>query len=429
MGVMIAVTAFVIDVMEEQLTELRYKTAQKGIDGAGLGAGYGVYLAFSVVFGGLSVLLTCYVGPGAAGSGVAEVMGMLNGIVYPNCIGYRTLFTKVFGVALAVSGGLKVGKEGPLAHIGANIGVIALYLPLGFNKYFRNDIVKREVMAAGSGAGVAAAFGAPIGGALFAYEISNPANFWTFDLLWKTFFCTATTCFLLNFMITVYDNGTLSIVNGGIIKFGEFQKRSFTFASLIPFVIIGIICGILGAIYVYVNSVLMAKLRKKILTSNFKRIAECLFWVILSCSIVYFSPNIYPDRCPSQKSKALELIQYRCPEGTYNPLASLLMNTEGSAIKALFNESFNYNATEMLVFFLIWYVLCMLTYGTFVPSGLFVPGILMGCGLGHWIEQVIEEGIQTNTDPAIYAIVTASGILTGYTRLTFCIVVIMLETA
>lgn len=168
------------------------------------------------------MLLTCYVGPGAAGSGVAEVMGMLNGIVYPNCISYRTLFVKVFGVALAVSGGLKVGKEGPLAHIGANIGVIALYLPLGFNYYFRNDRVKREVMAAGSGAGVAAAFGAPMGGALFAYEISNPANFWSFDLLWKTFFCTSTTCFLLNILLTAKDGGDFGIVNGGIIKFGKF---------------------------------------------------------------------------------------------------------------------------------------------------------------------------------------------------------------
>ena len=369
MGVIIAVTAFVIDVMEEQLTELRYKTAQKVLTGTGLGGGYVVYLAFSLVFGGLSVLLTCYVGPGAAGSGVAEVMGMLNGIVYPNCIGYRTLFTKVFGVALAVAGGLKVGKEGPLAHIGANIGIISLYLPLGFNKYFRNDIVKREVMAAGAAAGVAAAFGAPIGGALFGYEISNPANFWSFDLLWKTFFCTSTTCFLLNFLITVYHSGTLGIVNGGIIKFGEFQKRNFTFASLIPFVIIGIICGILGAIYVQVNSVWMSKFRKRILTNNFNRIAECLAWVILTCTIVFFTPDIYANRCPKNQSKVLELIEYKCPEGSYNPLASLLMNTEGSAIKALFNESFNYTGIEMLIFFLIWYILCMLTYGVFVPSG------------------------------------------------------------
>lgn len=38
----------------------------------------------------------------------------------------------------------------------------------------------REFLAAGISAGVSVAFGAPIGGALFAYEISGPATFWTF---------------------------------------------------------------------------------------------------------------------------------------------------------------------------------------------------------------------------------------------------------
>lgn len=257
--------------------------------------GYLTYLLFSLVFGALAVLLTCYVGPGAAGSGVAEVMGMLNGIVYPNCISYRTLFTKIFGTALAVSGGLKVGKEGPLAHIGANIGVISLYLPLVINKYFRNDKNKREVMAAGSGAGVAAAFGAPIGGSLFAYEISKPANFWSFDLLWKTFICTSTTCFLLNFFVTIHHGDPLNIVNGGIIKLGKYEKRDYTFSSLIPFTVIGIICGLLGAGYVYMNT-LMGKFRKKYVTDNFRKIIETCAWVFITATITFLAPAIW-NRC------------------------------------------------------------------------------------------------------------------------------------
>jgi len=69
-------------------------------------------------------MLTIYVGPGANGSGVAEIMAMLNGVNYPGCIGYRTLFVKMVGTTLGVCGGLCIGKEGPLAHIGAIIGSI-----------------------------------------------------------------------------------------------------------------------------------------------------------------------------------------------------------------------------------------------------------------------------------------------------------------
>lgn len=52
-------------------------------------------------------------------------------------------------------------------------------------------------MAAGAAAGVSVAFGAPIGGALFAYEISRPNTFWTFGLLWRVFLTTSVSCFVL----------------------------------------------------------------------------------------------------------------------------------------------------------------------------------------------------------------------------------------
>lgn len=80
------------------------------------------FVIISVIFGGLAALMTVYVGPGALGSGIAELMAYLNGIKYPNFIGMRTLATKVFGCSLAVSAGLCIGKEGPLAHIGAIVG-------------------------------------------------------------------------------------------------------------------------------------------------------------------------------------------------------------------------------------------------------------------------------------------------------------------
>jgi chloride channel 7 len=66
------------------------------------------------------------------GSGVAEVIGYVNGVNYPDCININTLVTKIVGVVLAVAGGLAVGKEGPLAHIGANLGSAIVNLP-GFS--------------------------------------------------------------------------------------------------------------------------------------------------------------------------------------------------------------------------------------------------------------------------------------------------------
>ena len=129
-------------------------------------------------------LLTTYWGQGAAGSGVAEYIGYCNGVNYPQFIGIPTFITKVVGVTLAVVGRLCVGKEGPLAHIGAICAMLVIYMPFDCLKFLQNDHDKRTFIAAGSAAGVSAAFGSPIGGALFAYEISKPNTFWKFSMLW-----------------------------------------------------------------------------------------------------------------------------------------------------------------------------------------------------------------------------------------------------
>lgn len=70
-----------------------------------------------------------YVAPTALGSGVAEAMGILNGVLYPDYISIKTLIVKFFGLILAVSAGICGGKEGPLVHIGSIVGITCAYIP------------------------------------------------------------------------------------------------------------------------------------------------------------------------------------------------------------------------------------------------------------------------------------------------------------
>jgi len=152
----------------------------------------------------MAAAMTVYLAPTALGSGVAECMGMLNGVMYPNYIGIRTFLVKWLGIALAVSSGLCAGKEGPMVHMGCCMGHLVAYLPLKCNEYFRNDLEKRKLGAIGAAAGVSAAFGAPIGGSLFAFELSKPNTFWSFSLTWKVFFAASMSVFTLGICEQVY---------------------------------------------------------------------------------------------------------------------------------------------------------------------------------------------------------------------------------
>jgi chloride channel 7 len=137
-GFFLGICAFIMVSIEENFTSFITHTADDWITGStgGFSRTYGPWLFFALISGMLGLIagiMTTYWGPGAAGSGVAELIGYLNGVNYPGFLGIPTLITKMFGVVFAVVGRLCVGKEGPLAHIGANVGALVIYIPkLGF---------------------------------------------------------------------------------------------------------------------------------------------------------------------------------------------------------------------------------------------------------------------------------------------------------
>ncbi|KAG9411854.1 Chloride transport protein 6, partial [Aphanomyces cochlioides] len=89
---------------------------------------YGVVLGINVGLVAFAAILTIFVEPVAAGSGISEIKSMLNGLKIPRMLRFRTLCCKVIGTVCSVAGGLPVGKEGPMIHSG---GIIAAGLSQG----------------------------------------------------------------------------------------------------------------------------------------------------------------------------------------------------------------------------------------------------------------------------------------------------------
>jgi chloride channel 7 len=249
------------------------------------------YLILIVISMGLVILaafITVYVAPTAAGSGVAEAMGFLNGVNYPDFISLKTLAVKFFGLIFAVAGGICGGKEGPLVHMGSIVGFAVPYIPIGIFKYFRNDSEKRKLMAAGVAAGVSAAFGAPIGGALFAYELSKPNTFWSFSLTWKVFFSASISTFVLSILKQLYEGEeNIKLMNSGNVKLAS-NHDDIYLDAIIAAIVIGILGGAIGSLFIRVNNIINL-LRKKLLTTKQRKIAEVAALVILTSSCFFFS--------------------------------------------------------------------------------------------------------------------------------------------
>jgi H+/Cl- antiporter ClcA len=88
-------------------------------------------------------------------------------------LSFWTLLIKSICLPLAIASGLSVGKEGPSVHYAVCTGnVISRF----FGKYKRNAAKTREILSACAAAGVAVAFGSPIGGVLFSLEVGSPIS-------------------------------------------------------------------------------------------------------------------------------------------------------------------------------------------------------------------------------------------------------------
>lgn len=100
--------------------------------------------------------------PLSGGSGIPQVKGVIMGLMKMKW--FRILWVKIFGGALGIGIGLSLGREGPSIQIGAAAAQ-------GFSRFLgRTRLEERFLITSGAGAGLAAAFNAPLAGTLFALE-------------------------------------------------------------------------------------------------------------------------------------------------------------------------------------------------------------------------------------------------------------------
>ena len=88
-------------------------------------------------------------------------------------LGAWTLLIKSIALPLAIASGLSVGKEGPSVHFAVCTGNV---ISRWFGKYKQSASKTREILTASAAAGVAVAFGSPIGGVLFSLEVCVPGD-------------------------------------------------------------------------------------------------------------------------------------------------------------------------------------------------------------------------------------------------------------
>jgi chloride channel 7 len=312
-GLAVGLMARVLYTIMHTLSDLKYATLRHLLNRRQVFLAWLFNTVYSSALAFAAAYPVAHIAPEAGGSGVPEVMAYLNGCNIPRVFNLRVFVVKFISTICSVASGLPVGPEGPMIHLGAMMGAglsqgdsatLGFTTPcaqsggwLGFRR-FRNDKDKRDFITAGAACGVATAFGAPIGGLLFAYE--EVASHWRPSLAVLTFFACMTAMFTDKFLESFQESimkpgGYFGAVSPSFDTAFQVNRNVSThLLSIFPASLVGVLCGALAALFTATNLV-TTKLRKvHIGGDKFKQVMEPVVVMVVYTLIAVIIPLMFP---------------------------------------------------------------------------------------------------------------------------------------
>ena len=147
-----------------------------------------------------------------SGSGIPQIKGILLGQMDMNWA--RVVVLKFIGAVLGIGAGLSLGREGPSVQLGACLGQ-------GLGRMTHRSYAEgRYLLTAGAGAGLAAAFNAPLAGVIFCLEelTKNFSPFVLMSAVAATVLSTTVTQLFFG-MEPVFHMGTVPVVSTSEVYF------------------------------------------------------------------------------------------------------------------------------------------------------------------------------------------------------------------
>lgn len=304
-------------------------------------------ILFGIAGAALSVLLVRRYAPEASGSGIPHIKGVMHRL--RTLEWKRVLPVKFVSGTLAIGGGLALGREGPTVQMGAAVGAAVS----GWFKALPRE--RRTLIAAGGGAGLAAAFNAPLAGVIFVLEeIQRDFHPMVFGAA---------------FLAAAIADIVVRLLSGGRPVFGVPDYPTPPLASLPIFALLGVFAGFLGVAF---NKGLLGTMN---LFARFRG-----GWAFGTAAAV---------------GAIIGLISWFSPiaVGDGHALAELVLTGE-----------FTFAAIPL--FFAIRFLMSLSSYATGTAGGIFAPLLVLGALLGLVTGQIAHFFAPAIVpEPAVFAVV------------------------
>ena len=324
-----------------------------------------------LVLGTLAGVIIQLLAPAAAGGGIPQVKAAL--AKYPVTLNLRVAIVKTVATILVVGAGFTVGRRGPTVHIGAALGAqVSRWIP-------NSPTNRRQMIAAGAAAGLAAGFNTPIAGVLFVVEeLMRDISGLTLETAIAASFTGAVVSRIFN---ATDLNVPLAVINSA-------RQGSFAVPEIPFYVLLGILAGVLGGIF---NRSIIGgmKFSRSLPLAMPLRIG---FAGLVSGSIIAWLPPFFQDNAG---------------------LRELLIAGQ-----------FNWQTTALV--FVMQFCLTILAYGAGAPGGLFAPALVLGSALGYLVG-LLEVALISSESPYTFALAGMGAFFTSVVRVPVTAIIIVFE--
>lgn len=292
--------------------------------------GYLIFFASVLTCSSVAVILIAKYSPEATGSGIPHIKGVL---LHVRVIRWRKLIPIKFisGIFTAMAG-FSLGIQGPTVQLGAAVGK-------AFGDFFKLPQRKQGyLIACGAGAGLSAAFNAPLAGFIFVIEeLRKELSTLTYG--------TALIATVVADSVTRLARGTEPV-----FYLQEFPSPTFKLYPLVLF--IGILCSLSAIVFQKALLKALAIVQHKNYLSRSKRLIP---FAIIIATVTWFLPELLGSGS--------------------NMIEAFILNKNNSDTTSL-------TLDFIFLFFLLKFILIIISYLSKVSGGVFVPILTLGICIG-----------------------------------------------
>jgi CIC family chloride channel protein len=343
--------------------------------------GWMVLPIISGSMGALAGFITSRYAPEASGSGIPHIKAVL--LQLRPIRWERILPVKFIGGVLAIGAGFSLGRKGPTVQMGAAVAKMLTQM-LKVPKRSRSQLV-----AAGAGAGLAAAFNAPLAGFIFTIEELQR-----------------------EMSPLTYGTALIAAVVGDIVtrtftgQFPSFHISGYPtppLASLPLFAVLGLLCGVMGVLF---NHGLLRSVR------------------------LFHSWTRWPAWTrPALVGIIVGLLAWWLPSAVGGGHSTAELVLRGRAFTLLAGHLTLLRLIGFLTLLLVVkFVLTLISYASGVPGGIFAPLLVLGALLGAIVGRVAGIWWPTMAHaPAAFAVIGMAAAFAAIVRAPLTGIVLILE--